>query len=296
MSSFVSSLSPRFDYILIWGHGLKYRDGILDIIENTSGIEILKCFNYRPESISEFVYRIYSFDYAPFQHLENKVNYLLSTPKEVLFIFFRNNDPEVDYHGDGAFRHEESNTIRLLKEVIRNKYNPLDRNGQRSEEHVIHASDCWEQTDYALRLLGYAEGVKLLQEQFHWIGVPAHLGETDNFLVRIISLDDLYATINIGDKQKISRIIDTPHFRGIKYDINIYKEYLDKYFGVLLTDYYSVSKYKRLMENLGDPIDEPLIAVKDIEGQYVIADGVHRASIYKNRGLDKIPVMILGAE
>ena len=132
--------NSQVDYILIWGHGLVYKDNIIDVIEAQANLKILKILFYKPRKISDLVKTICSYDYAPFRHLKGKTRYLKSTPNKTLFIFVDNIKPDNDYLGEGKFRHLESMTFKALKEEIRNAYNPRC-NSKRTEEHVIHISD-----------------------------------------------------------------------------------------------------------------------------------------------------------
>ena len=149
----------RYDYFLIWGNGLKYRDQIINEIRKDSNFQIIKILHHKPKNIKELVQAIYSYDYAPFCHLKSKTEYLLKTAPEVDFIFVKNIDPREDYVGEGEFRHIESQNVKLLKERIRDNYNKR-KDDRRTEEHVIHASDNQDQTDYILRYLGFNDGLK----------------------------------------------------------------------------------------------------------------------------------------
>ena len=70
------NLYSRYDFFLIWGHGLKFSDEIIKMIEDTKEITIKKIFYYKPKSISKFVKQVYSYDYVPFSHLKGKTRYL----------------------------------------------------------------------------------------------------------------------------------------------------------------------------------------------------------------------------
>ncbi len=51
-----SSLNPaRLDYFLIWGHGLRYRDRIIDMICDHEDFNIIKVIKHRPKHIRHFV-------------------------------------------------------------------------------------------------------------------------------------------------------------------------------------------------------------------------------------------------
>jgi hypothetical protein len=159
-----SSVNHRYDYFLIWGNGLRYKNQIIDEIRKDNNFQIVKILHHKPKTIKKLVQAIYSYDYAPFWHLKSKTEYLLKTTPEVEFIFVKNIDPREDYVGEGDFRHVESQTVKHLKETIRDKYNER-KDDRRTEEHVVHASDNQEQTDYILRYLGFNEGLNYLTRE-----------------------------------------------------------------------------------------------------------------------------------
>ena len=117
------NLYSHFYYFLIWGHGLKYTDNIIQMIENVKELAIRKIVYHNPKSMSRFIKQVYSYDYAPLSHLKGKTRYLKKTPRRVLFIFVENYEPNEVMYGEGEYLHRESTTIKALKESIRDKYN-----------------------------------------------------------------------------------------------------------------------------------------------------------------------------
>ena len=152
----------RMDCILIWGHGLEKFNDILNDIGANKNFKILKIQKHKPKSMRLFVKEMYSYDYAPFWHLKAKTKYLLKTEQEVCFIFIKNLDPNEDYFGENLFRHKESLTLKVFKEELRDKYSPYE-NGERTHNHVIHATDSEAQTEHMLKYLGYEDGVNVLE-------------------------------------------------------------------------------------------------------------------------------------
>ena len=114
----------RYDYFLIWGNGMLYKEEILDIIRSKEFLKILRIMDYRPKSIARFIRTVYSYDYAPFQHLKAKTRYLLKTDPDVTLILVRNESPREIYRGQGAFRHIECERIKSMKQEIRNRFTP----------------------------------------------------------------------------------------------------------------------------------------------------------------------------
>jgi len=289
----------RYDFLLIWGNGLNYFQEILKQMESNSDFKILKILNYKTDDISKLVEAVYSYDYAPISHLKSKIKYLYSTEPEVIFIFFENLNKNEDFLGDGAFRHTESLPVKEFKESIRNRFNAR-KEDRRSENHVVHASDNQKQTDYILKFLGYKNGLAdLITSSNTLLDLPYHLPLCNEFILKKIKMDDLYA--NIVEKTsenafitKTVRIEETPHFKTAKFGADDYDKYLNDFQGWLLQDYYSVDKFKNLIGNLKYPNENKnYIGVQKIEDKYVIRDGVHRASILKARGENEIIVGVL---
>jgi len=167
-------VKTRIDSILIWGHGMKNFNNILNDIRANKNFNIIKIQKYKPKNIKKFVKEIYSYDYAPFWHLKAKTKYLMKTSSEVCFIFVENLNPTEDYLDEGSFRHKESMTLKKFKEELRDKYNPYE-NGKRTHNHVIHATDSENQANHMLHYLGYKEGVKLFDKPTKIVDMPYYL-------------------------------------------------------------------------------------------------------------------------
>ncbi len=278
---------PRYDYILIWGNGMPCKYEILKMIENHKDFEILKIIEYEAKDIAELVEAVYSYDYAPIEHLRAKIEYLYSTSPKVLFIFFKNNNPNEDYLSEDAFRHIESLTVKKFKEELRNKFNER-KEDRRSENHVIHASDNQKQTDYILKYIGYKNGLKdLLKTSNRIINAPEHLADFKKISIKKVPVNDLYANILINDKPVCSKTVpvgETPHYKTLKNNADDYANYIKAFQGSFLQDFYSINKLNKLAQELDYPHNSNYICVKLIENKYVIMDGVHRAAVLMKKG------------
>jgi len=290
----------RYDYFLIWGNGLQYRGQILDFLREQPDIKILKIVNHKPKSIKKLVRKIYSHDYAPLQHLKVKTKYLLKTTPEVVFIFIQNLDTQESYFGSGAFRHIECIRIKQMKETLRDQFNPrID--GLRTEEHVIHASDNPSQVDVALKYLGFKNGTALFRNVPNpFLSLPHYLPKFDHFNIQTIKTSQLFGRVIVMKKNRRADIVkleETPQFSCLKGDISVYEDYLAKYSGWLLQSDYSVDKFRSLAEKfsyLSSPYPTAYILVKEFRpNQYLILDGLHRASIMKYQGAKMTPVAII---
>ena len=154
----VNEKKQRYDYFLIWGHGLPHQEQILEMIQADPALKIIDIRPFRPRDLPRFVNEIYSCDYAPREHLKAKTEYLLTLPiNDVVVIFVLNTDVQEVMRGEGAFRHPECDRIKRIKDAIRNRFNPRV-DGKRSEWHVVHASDSEAQTSRLFRYLQFVGG------------------------------------------------------------------------------------------------------------------------------------------
>lgn len=286
----------RYDYILIWGNGLQYEDEILQHIRVHPDFDVIHILSHKPESISIFVKAVYSFDYAPFWHLEGKTQYLLSTAPEVKIIVFRNNNPDEDYLGEGDFRHLESMTVKRFKEKLRDLYNER-KNDRRSENHVIHATDNQEQTDYLLRYLGYRDGLKtIIKDSNKFIKSPWHLGNVTEFAVEQVAIDEVKCRIITGGKPQICEVGESPHYPTLAGENDCYEDYVKRYQGVFLKDDHSLKKFMELansFEYLSSGYENDYILVQKDSHGYIVCDGLHRLAILKSLKAEKLLVAVL---
>ena len=292
----------RYDYILIWGNGLAYKNEIISEIRNNQDFEIIKICNYKPKKISELVKAVYSYDYAPFWHLKNKTQYLLSTKPEVCFIFFKNQNPDEDYLGEAEFRHIESLTLKKFKEKLRDTFNERNED-RRSENHVIHATDNQEQADYILRYLGFDSGTDHFKKlPNHVIKAPYHISEFSEFIIKEVDIDSIYCNILSSEKNGVYKkrvpITKSPHYKSLVDDEGIYKSYIEEFKGEYLCDNHYLEKFKKLSSELtylkaSDNINDYILVEPLNSDSYVIIDGLHRASILKYKDEKKVIVGVI---
>jgi len=289
----------RYDYFIIWGNGLQYKEEIIEIIEGNPYLEILAIKKHCPKNVEKLVKAVYSYDYAPFKHLTNKTRYLLSTEASVLFIFIRNNNPRETYiEGNPLFKHKECLTIKSVKEEIRDRFN--ERKGdRRTEDHVVHASDNQSQTDYILKYLGYKEGVGKFKSRSNLlIPVTYHLGKFNRFSLKEVDLSDVYCSIATGPETDMLRsVCETPHYRFLSGDVAEYNEYRTMFedFPCMMDDQFP-ARYKKFassFEYLKAPYSTSYILAKEVSpGRYQIIDGVHRIAILAYRGINNCIIAV----
>lgn len=293
-------INQRYGYFLIWGHGLSYKDDILQLIRKNNFIDILKIIRYKPRDMKKFVNIIYSHSYAPLYHLKGKTKYLLETPLEVLFIFFRNNGADERFFGEGPFKHMECIKIKKLKEKIRNQYNPR-KNNKRTENHVIHASDNEVQVDYVLKYLGINNGIEFLKTKPNDnLSLPFFLLKFNTFKIKEINSSQLFCNVLKGNinsfRTETIKIERTPHYAFLSGNQMLYKNYIDKFLGGPLQCDYHIDKFLKLsktMHYLKHPYSTSYILTEEIgPNKYLVVDGLHRASILLFNKINSFPVLI----
>jgi hypothetical protein len=291
----------RYDYFIIWGNGLKFRSEIIDMLRKKSDLAILKILNHKPKNIKKFVRVIYSYDYAPFQHLKGKTKYLMSSEPEIVLIFVKNSNVREIYAGDGQFRHLECEYIKRIKEELRDRFNER-KDDRRTENHVVHASDNESQTDYILKYLGFEEGVGLFKNVPNpLLSFPYHINRFHRFVLKYVNARQVYCNILEGTNESFSTklvpIEETPHYLCLTGDITSYQDYLDTFGEVLLTDDYSVQKFVSLSKvfyYLKAPFSNSYVLTREFElDYYQVLDGVHRASILKHHGYNSFIAAVM---
>lgn len=282
---------PRLDCVIIWGHGAKHVDNILDEIRKNQYFEIINLVKKSGVNIKKLVNQIYSYDYAPLYHLKSKISYLKSTPPEVFFIFIKNLNPREDYFGEKKFRHKESVIVRDFKAKLREKFNPKDSYNKQSKEHIVHATDNETQTDLILKILDYKNGIMDLNNPKKILSSPYYIDEPSNFSIQLISLDQIYCSNAIKENNKIFNkkilIKDSVQYKSLEND-KLYENYIHQFRGKFLKQDYKLEKFKKIRKDfnyLGDEYSNKfIIAQKTLEGSYIIIDGLHRASILLYNG------------
>jgi hypothetical protein len=284
--SYNSFHKKRYDFFLIWGHGMQYKKEIVDEIKKNPDFSIKLIKAHTPKSIKKLINEVYSFDYAPIRHLRKKTRYLKKTPTSVLFIFIENKDVEETLLGKKKHIHIECKKVKIFKEMIRSRFNPKNEEGKRSEHHVIHASDNHQQTVKMLHHL------KINQDRTDPLGSPSqiltsaphHLKAIKCFEIRTVRMSELrQVEIQNDGSKKLIPIKESRHYKLLSGHTSPYAEYYDQNRGNTLTDPHFQDDFLKLAENFNyldqaHPVDY-IITQKNEQNQYVIKDGSHRAAI-----------------
>jgi hypothetical protein len=296
----------RLDFFIIFSHGLPYAADILGMIRQTKTLEILYIKKTIVNNMGDFVKNLYACDTVPYEHLEGKTRYLLTTSPEFLFILVNNSMPDERFFGEGYFRHIQCCTIKEVKQVIRDRYNPrkIDHNGssqivypgdpkfpagERTEHHVIHGSDYETQTFYALNLLGLPDPgyfTRVVNPDFN---APYFLQPFERYCIKEISFDQLL----VRNGQEYVHVADSLHYQYLYGNRKPYLEYLEKSLGITDFSDHSHETFDVLFSNFHYDVENYIICSElDNSIKYLTEDGNHRAAILYYQGKRKINVAV----
>ena len=252
----------KLDYFLLWANALKDEDKIIEIIEKKFEIKRIVRRKYLLLFFLD-AFRIYKFSFVPFYYLIKKLFYLRKSPKEMLFVFVKNKNPEFTHMWNGVFRTIYCKKIHNTKKLIRDKFQKSN-----SEEHIIHSGD----TYFDYKIAKKISRDKEIKYNF------------ENLKKIKIELKNLYCINFYGHrwnpKIKIIPLKESYQYKYLTGDQESYNEYINKFRGTFLKDFYSIKKFRLLFsiisqnDNLCDKI-----VVKKINSKYVVLDGTHRSSI-----------------
>jgi len=298
-------------YFIIWNHGFKYIEQILDIIRDHPQIKIQRIFRRKIDSLDKFINHIYKLDKASYSHIQDKSKYLKKIGNEIYIIFVRDINTEYRYKNE----HKYSYNITYLKWYIRLLFNPKTKdeniniteeliiNGIKSAKnwpsflthhHIIHSSDIEEET-------------QLVKDYFNLNKISFSLNGNNYFdvkkTIKEINISDIVCNIVCDDCKTIKKwisVIDTPHY---KYLLGNYKTKYNKYIlnnlGKIITCDNMSGNYDKLIENFnyGKVIEnEPsyiICTYIDTIKKYQIIDGLHRISILINKGFEKVKIYLV---
>ncbi len=146
----------KYSYILVWPHGIKYKDDILGMISDKYKVVYDKSFKI--DQLEKFVLSLYTKESKA--NIKNKNKFLLKNNKngEIYLYIFDNHLNDIKLYNDIHKSESEWD----LKIQIRNAFNPKLPNVKKrilpldkgvSHDHVIHSSDTSEDTEHICKLL-----------------------------------------------------------------------------------------------------------------------------------------------
>jgi len=288
----------RYDIFIIWGNGLVSMPEIMDTIRNDPNYEIVRIKRHKINQMKKFIEDVYFCDNVPMQHLIAKTRYLMTAPREAFLVLVKNLSPDEKFYGEGAFGHIQCGKIKSTKNIIRNQFNPRfsDKNKQIlpldrgiSHEHCIHATDYESQVDHLLSAFGL-ENLKY-HSRYNELEIcfPFHLNFSSYKIIEV-ELDSLYANI-IKENGVVEglKIEETPHYQYVSGNRKPYIKYFAKYFGIFLQEDHFPKSFDKLIREFD--INYQTHSGKKtyiIVQKNTIRDGLHRASILKHLGIERI--------
>jgi hypothetical protein len=170
------------------------------------------------------------------------------------------------------------------------------------EEHVIHATDQSEQTDYLLKMLGHDDGVGMFERNRTALlpELPYHIPRPHR--VRFCRIPMALLRVGVleerrGHESPVIRLLpvtETPHYEAYSTP-EAYVRYRNRFRFRYLTDDHSLSR----LLSLGDLTPKRVfslgrIAVKrQDDGQYRVLDGAHRLAALARRDVATVPCVEL---
>ena len=275
----------RIDYFIVWKNGFDFIYEILDLI-NKNNFEIFHIKKIKTSNLRSFLKNVYSHDYAPYLHIKGKLKYLYRIKNDFVYLIsVFNKSPNEFLQLNKVESHIESKSMNTLKKIIREKYNPRDKNGKLTQNHVIHGTDNKNQAFFLLKKYNI-EIPNIESVDKIW---PTHLKNNESLSLKRIKTNLLKANIINKNKQERIDLTETPHYKFLLNDKVYYHNYLIEHLGEKLLKYYSPNKFSSLLEKIKKGIHTHPIIINE---NNQILDGLHRASIYKFLDIKNIPVLI----
>lgn len=280
----------RYDVFIIFPHGIDKIDEILKILYKYPDLELLYIRKYKPERFTEFIENIYKTDTVPWEHIRGKTRYLEKMGGEVFVLLVKNKAPEEVVVGEGEFKHIQCMLVNRFKWEVREKFNPVI-GGERSEHHVIHATDYEEQTGKLWPQFGF-DAIETITNIPNPVFpyVPFFVGPFGEY--KIIEVDLL--NLRCFQMQKDGKnyqvpIVDSIYYRYVKGIKQPYIDYWNELRGVKLLTDSSPMKFDKLIEeiDINRLFREYIVINEDL----AILDGNHRASIALSRDVWKLPAI-----
>ena len=287
----------KFNFFLVWNHGIKYITDILDIISGKKDIKIVYVKRVQANNIDSLIDNIYKYDPETKHHIESKTKYLKQYDGDIFIILCLNsNYQEVS---DGKTRNCKH--INKLKWDIRALFNPKHPNKIASDKlprgvthnHVIHANDTENEVFHIFKYLK-------LQNPFHYVRNSClteridgdfHLDSFSNYTIQNINIDDIKC--NTCDRG-VTNIEETPHYKFVNGEEDEYISYFNKYIGKSLTQNQTPNRFRGLMRNFDcNSYNQNNYYLIIVSSKYVVQDGLHRLSILKKNNIKSIKVVKL---
>ena len=286
----------RFEFILIWNHGIQYYDKIIHKINSFKNLKIIKTIYQKINNIDNFINILYKLDNKSIQHIKTKTQYLKGLDKNFVLIFIKNTQ-NIDPNNI-------CEDIYKLKWQLRNEFNPKFKDSNYhphpssplkkgiTHNHIIHANDNNRESLYLANQLGFLN--QLENSENYKFNIPIHIPIININNVKKVNIEKLI--INLWEQKSIF-IKDSPHYNFVelvcnnrnttnsKYDIYI-NNILDNFVNI---DYsHKQDRFKKLIYEFDINKCGYLICSGN-----VIKDGSHRASIALYKKINELNVIMI---
>ena len=290
---------PIYTNVIVWGHGIPFVTEILKILSEDIDCDILNVTKHNYENVDEIIQRCYKLEMKNRNHIAAKTKYLQNVDKTIIFILLKNYGNQFKQYGTGSFAVTADKNMVEWKWKIREKYNPRQSgihlkplSKDISHNHVIHVTDNEKESEYLTQEFlkkppKYFEN-KTIQFEKVCLCVPWHVRNPKVINVCFIDIHEL--TVNIVGKTRC-KLEDTPHYQYVLGNKELYKTYYTKYIGKYLQDDHTYQQYDKLINRFNaqqyNHESKNLILVNKSN---TVLDGLHRLSILKYSGIQKIKV------
>jgi len=150
-----SSNKYNVDCFIIWGNGLQFTDEIFGKINEY--FEVITAERKRFDKIESLIKKIYIQEMKTIpHHIIAKNKHLLKCDPEAILILVKNFRYKATFNcnGHGPYNKKCTHFVEHFKQEIRDRYNPKQTSGFRTEDHVIHGTDNENQVVHALKAFG----------------------------------------------------------------------------------------------------------------------------------------------
>jgi len=291
-------------YFIVWNHGIQYIRQILNIIRDTSNMQINKIIKKQP-NLNNFLEEVYKFDkHVSREHIFRKNKFLLENPSsEMYLILVENHNENIKQMPSGKIYCEN---FENLKWFIRQHFNPRykDKNFDPypganklttgiKHQHIIHSCDVPEETEHILKVLDLYDLNYYIRNPCSdpTVHVPSRLKPNFDFSIQLVKLNSLKCSLANGD---IINIECTPHYKYLHGNKEEYTKYIMDNLGINIKDDHLPEAYDKLIQTFDyDKLYEGKKSYIICYPNMRIKDGLHRACILKKNKVEEIVVMIL---
>ena len=235
---------------MIFPHGIQHFDEILKILYKYPSLELLYFRKYIPYDFIQFIEDVYKTDAVPWAHIKGKTEYLKGIGMDVWVMLIKNHAPEEVMVGEGEYRHVQCMLVNRFKWEVREKFNPVI-NGERSEHHVIHATDYESQTFELWSKLKFHD-IENIDSTCNPLfpHLPWFLPEFRSVMLEEQDLEKLYCyEMHVTKPNYRVPIKESIYYKFAMGDESGYREYWEKLKGIKIWNDISPMKFEKLIKN-----------------------------------------------